>query len=458
MKRSKLALEVIFSAVYFVLALALVTASAHAATYFVATGGSDKNDGSSASPWLTLQKAADTVVPGDTVIVKDGAYAGWHVYGKKGTAAAPITFKAENPGRATLNAASPTASEKSIVDMRGNADSTNDYWVVDGFVIDGVNKSFMTLDCRWVNYCTFRNITTHGSNSRGLYISHGNNNLTENCTSYENDEHGSYQANASLHNAYVRNVCYKNRGNGMQANGDLSMGGNGIVLYTVYDKNTVYDNRAKGFNYDGACESTFKNNLVYNNASGGYALFQIDAAKSASDDLLYNNTVVQPVGTQWCIEIPSAAYNNGPGPDPVGHKIKNNILCDASGHGSIMVYDPHMKGLESDYNVVSDVFSVDNGTSTINFAAWQKLGYDLHSILSDPSALFVNVAANDYHLKAGSPAIDAGTALSEVADDMDATARPQGKGYDIGCYEFRGAASPAVMTTEVKAESTGRMQ
>jgi len=455
MKKSSLVSQAVSFVVCCILALALTAASARAATYFVATGGSDKNDGSMQSPWQTLQYAADTVGPGDTVIVKDGAYAGWHVYGKKGTAAAPITFKAENPGRATLNAASPKASEKSIVDMRGNAESTNDYWVIDGFIIDGASKSFMTLDCRWVNYCTFRNITTKGSNSRGLYISHGNNNLTENCASYENDEHGSYQANASLHNAYVKNVCYKNRVNGMQANGDLSMGGNGIVLYTVYDKNTIYGNGAKGFNFDGACESTFMNNLLYNNESGGFALFQIDAAKSASDDLIYNNTVIQPAGSQWPVEIPSAAYNSAPGPDPVGHKIRNNILIDASGKGSIMVYDPHMKGLESDYNVVSDVFSVDDGKSTIDFAAWKKFGYDVHSILSDPSFLFVNAAANDYHLKAGSPAIDAGAALSEVPDDMDGTTRPQGKSFDIGCYEFKAASTPAALSTDVKPESTG---
>jgi hypothetical protein len=40
-----------------------------AATYFIATGGSDSADGSFATPWLTGSKAASTVVAGDVVYV-----------------------------------------------------------------------------------------------------------------------------------------------------------------------------------------------------------------------------------------------------------------------------------------------------------------------------------------------------------------------------------------------------
>jgi hypothetical protein len=47
----------------------------------------------------------------------------------------------------------------------------------------------------------------------------------------------------------------------------------------------------------------------------------------------------------------------------------------------------------------------------------------------------VNPAGNDYHLKTRSPAINAGTTLADVTDDLDGVTRPQGAGYDIGCYE-----------------------
>jgi uncharacterized repeat protein (TIGR01451 family) len=55
-----------------------------------------------------------------------------------------------------------------------------------------------------------------------------------------------------------------------------------------------------------------------------------------------------------------------------------------------------------------------------------------HSLTGDP--LFANVTADDYHLTANSPAVDAGMDLG-VTHDLDQVARPQGAGVDIGAYE-----------------------
>jgi len=42
---------------------------------------------------------------------------------------------------------------------------------------------------------------------------------------------------------------------------------------------------------------------------------------------------------------------------------------------------------------------------------------------------------NNYRLLTGSPAIDKGTALSDVPDDFDGNSRPKGAAYDIGAFE-----------------------
>lgn len=51
-----------------------VAVAAHAATYHVSTTGNNANPGTSAAPFRTIQHAADTAEPGDTIIVHAGTY------------------------------------------------------------------------------------------------------------------------------------------------------------------------------------------------------------------------------------------------------------------------------------------------------------------------------------------------------------------------------------------------
>src|SRR5687767_13031387 len=64
------------------------------AALYVSPGGSDLADGSFATPWQTLQKAANSVNAGDTVTVRAGTYSGFDLR-RDGAAAARITFSAE---------------------------------------------------------------------------------------------------------------------------------------------------------------------------------------------------------------------------------------------------------------------------------------------------------------------------------------------------------------------------
>lgn len=54
--------------------LCLLAMAALGDQYYVATDGNDANPGSMAQPWRTIQKAANTLVAGDTVIVRVGTY------------------------------------------------------------------------------------------------------------------------------------------------------------------------------------------------------------------------------------------------------------------------------------------------------------------------------------------------------------------------------------------------
>ncbi len=59
--------------------------------------------------------------------------------------------------------------------------------------------------------------------------------------------------------------------------------------------------------------------------------------------------------------------------------------------------------------------------------------------IQDPAALFVDPAHFDLHLLPGAPAIDAGSSLDAPKLDRDRIPRPQGKGIDIGAYEWHSA-------------------
>jgi hypothetical protein len=68
--------------------------------YYVSPDGNDNNSGLADAPFKTIQKAADLVNPGDTVIIKDGVYTSSSEtmvnINKGGTADRYITFKAEH--------------------------------------------------------------------------------------------------------------------------------------------------------------------------------------------------------------------------------------------------------------------------------------------------------------------------------------------------------------------------
>jgi len=80
-------------------------------------------------------------------------------------------------------------------------------------------------------------------------------------------------------------------------------------------------------------------------------------------------------------------------------------------------------------------------------------------VISSATALFVNAAAADYHLKAGAPALDFGVAgfngQDAPAADFEGDARPQGEGFDIGYDELATEPPPPSDTSPPTATFSG---
>jgi parallel beta-helix repeat protein len=405
------------------------------ATYYVSPSGSDSNAGTSASPWLTLQKAVDSIAPGDTVLVASGTYAGVRIT-SGGTSGAVKTLKAEPGARPVLDTPSSRNAHGSIVEME-NYSGTLGHWVIDGFEVTGADGA--GIDLRGTEYVTVKNCYSHHNGVKrkgpGIFLAFSEHpTLVDNESSY-NSEHGIYQSNSGDYATIRGNRLHHNTGCGVHMNGDASMGGDGVISYSVIENNVIYDNSVAGgsaINIDGGTDTLIRNNLVYGNRAAGISLYQYDGGDPSSRNRIYGNTVVQPTGSRWAINIPDEGA--------VDNVIKNNILLHAdSSRGAISVWSD--TAIESDYNVVVNRFSVD-GTGE-GLTAWKARGHDSHSRIAAAADLFVDASEANYLLKSASPAVDVGVALTDLLTDRDGDARPQGGGIDVGSDELRSETAPA---------------
>jgi len=412
--------------------------SAFATDYYVATNGDDGWPGTEAQPWATLDYAVDQIAPGDTILVKSGTYAGCRIE-NSGLSGAVCTLKADAGATVIIDAPGATCRHDSLIEVEWY-DNTVRYWVIEGFEV--ANSPHHGIDLRGTEYITVRNCYVHDTSpGTGIFLSFSYYPTIEYNETCYNAEHGMYQSNSGDYQVMRGNNIHHNSGCGIHMNGDRrAKPGDGLITGGLIEDNVIWENGTAGgsaINGDGACYTMIRNNLLYGNHAGGIALFKTDAAAGASYNEIYNNTIVFGAEGRDVINIPSSKDAG------VGNIIYNNILyTDDVAEASVMVYGPEALA-DSDYNVVMDRMSID-AKSLITLAEWQTYGFDAHSFISTPSALFVNPASNDYHLKVGSPAIDAGTTVAAVTDDIEGTSRPQGGAYDIGCYEAASGPVPPV--------------
>jgi len=401
--------------------------SAWASDYSVSPTGNDGAAGTAAAPWATLQHAADAMQPGDSVTVADGSYIGFWMKNRQGDAQHRFTIRSQNPLGAKITSPSPTGNDPNdSVQLVSVSFATIDGFDVTGAPRAGISiRTFGDETGADTTDDIVQNCRSHGNGAGvtagrhdGIFTGFAQNILIQNNEIDHNAEHGIYVSN-SADNPIVRgNKSHDNLANGLQINADGSSGGDGVISNWLMEDNIVYGNGgASAINLDGATFGILRNNLVYGNAKGGVALFMGDANEASHDNVVVGNTVYDPAGTRFGVQIDDGADNN---------VLFDNVFWSASTGMEI----GSVNNFTHDYNIVSSYSGGSAGA---------------HESSADPSQLFVNAGASDYHpgpalVAKGVASFGGGTA---PAVDLDGKARPQAGVCDIGCYEHGGGSSTA---------------
>lgn len=448
----------------FILFLFLFPTNARAASYYVSTTGDDANNGSQSTPWKTIQKAADTMVAGDTVSILPGNYSTERVkITKSGASGSPITYQAQ--GIVTSKGFTVTAS---FINIRGFEISVNTDQLTEGVGIHSTGNNNIIENNKFHD-CAWGGINISGNSDRSIvrnnYFYHvsqwgiqvaGTNHLVENNEVVSTIQYFPGLASPAWVDADGMRFFGSGhifRGNSIHDivyDGTLvrtahidcfqTWGGNGhtVASNVLFERNFcsvpvagperaavgkafMIQGDAPGAYTEPVVNITIRNNVLI--SVGGIFTEYIDHL------VVENNTVIGVLNP-----LPGAGFGVVLNSNCSNAVVKNNIFQDV-GMGAYT--SNYIRGggtnLSAGYN---DVF-MSNGTNPVG----SPYPNDLWKVVPQ----FVNPAANDYHLKSTSPCINKGATLSDVTIDYDGIPRPQppGGSYDIGAYEYGGIPGPS---------------
>jgi len=442
-------MRIVTPVVILVLSL-LGSARVMAATYYVDRfhpQSSNGNPGSEELPWRTIQHAAGSVVAGDVVLIKKGIYSEQVVISVNGSEDAWITFSAKTGHDVVIDGSGVTLSAyEGLVEVNSSS-----HIRVEGLRVQhaGPNGTNTGISVSGSSNVVIDGNRTEDTASSGIIVwtssdvTVSQNEIVLACNLGATSENECLSVGESTRIQVLDNHVHHGnevRGEGIDVkhgSSHVTIRGNHVhdvasvgIYVDAWDQhtydidvvgNTVHDIDGCGFSVGseqgGRLERVrFVNNLAYDCTLVGIDVHNCCIANHPVDAVeIVNNTLVANGRGDWgggvLVENDQAT----------GVVVRNNIVSESLSF-QIALEVANVSGITVDHNLIDGYRGYEGETRGQAY------------LEGDPS--FVDEIQRDLHLKQGSPAIDAGSALSAPSEDLDGRQRPQGAGIDIGAFEY----------------------
>jgi len=416
-------------------------------TFYVALDGDDASPGTINQPWRTIQRAADTLEPGDMVYIRGGVYEEYVELSQGGSYGNYITYAAY-PGETPI-------LDGENVDWKYGFNLGHEYYIkIDGLVIRNW-EGFGIVSWTQSDHIVIKNVEIYNTGSAIRLFDHHDDWIVENAYLHHNSLIGFDCAPGPGTNIVLRNVqsMYNGVGGDTAADGFAFESGNSVL---VEDCEASY-NGGDGFDFksDGTQLVCV---VAHDNGRNNIKLWGKNSRliNALSYDSGLTNLVLAEGGSYHvinCLVASQSSYGylatlggyDTLTPTPV--VLYNNIFYnDNPVMGGTTVYFPAGAILTADNNIYWNPFRTDAvicaefaggcfSSDDIKDGTWYaSSGSDANSAYGNP--LFVDAKGKDFHLTAESPAVDAGNPVVAPNSDLEGISRPQKGGVDIGPYEL----------------------
>ena len=419
-------------------------------TFYVAVSGDDSAPGTDAKPFRTIQKAIDSSLPGDTIILRRGDY--------DNMVFSPLKVYSDKDNYLTVRSEVPQGARiKESLKLSGS------YLIIDGMLF--INKSLTIKG----DYNIIQNNVFDGAT-------------------------GSLSLSSTATGDMIKNNVFKNKGSGSEF---VIMNTGGETSKIIIEGNTWLDSVGDAIRMFGTGH-VFRGNTVRGLTQAGSAhadIFQVydNNDEPSNDMLIENNLFIDSSGSIGMIQ------NRNPHLDISNWTFRNNLYINVGGVAQIST--PYFKfynnvfinsgqntagpillrniagtqiGYEWPHDTIikNNVFigcssypdsssigwyhwadGINSKTPGINFAADNNYvttskedgfkpksgfeGLEVHGITGgDPG--FSDIGNDDLHLTKDSPLVDKGISIAGFNKDKDDNIRPYGPAWDIGAYEYTG--------------------